>query len=81
MRRQPTQDPRAGGGDLLSVRVTRLGRERALGDAAGGKRELDEHANLAFSERTIMERTRHHARLLIRRRRERVRGQDDAQQQ
>ena len=79
--RQPAQNTRAGVGDLLSVCGARLDRERAFRDAAGGKREHDEHAHLAFSERTIVQCARHHAWLLIRRRRERVRGQDDGQQQ
>ena len=81
MRRQPAQDARGGVGDLLSIRGAGLARERALRDAARGKRELDEHAYLAFGERTVAERARHRARFLIRGRRVRLRGQDEAEQQ
>ena len=80
MLRQSAQDARRSVVDLLSVRGSGLARERALRNTAGGKREFDEHAHLAFNARTIVERARHGARLLIRRRRERRRGQEDAQQ-
>jgi hypothetical protein len=78
MLRQSAQDARRSVVDLLSVCGSGLARERALRDAARGKRELDEHAHLAVSARAIVEGARHGSRLLIRRRRERRRAQEDA---
>ena len=79
--RQPAQHARGGVGDLLPVYGSRLSRESTLDEAARGKCELDEHAHFAFSQRAIVDPGRHHATFFVTRRRNRKRGQDDAEQQ
>ena len=71
---EPAQQTRGGVGDLLAVEGPRLIRHGTLGNAAGGKQELDEDAHLAFGPRAVVDRRRHHVTVFVGRCRDHIRG-------